>query len=178
MTRESSLLILIRKAPSTQTSAWLIIKMAASHTPSYTSSNSKCQNTNWIHQRCCMIIWEMPTGKKNSQNWQVFYFFFFFFFFSVTTLLTKLKRSQIGLELTKPTFEQLNKSCLERKLPVDSWKSDEAIAMEEQGEHLTIFDLDHKKHHHLLRLLSSSQIAKNTQVTHIGKLHCTDAFVM
>ena len=107
-----------------------------------------------------------------------FIFFFFFFFFSVTTLLTKLKRSQIGLELTKPTFEQLNKSCLERKLPVDSWKSDEAIAMEEQGEHLTIFDLDHKKHHHLLRLLSSSQIAKNTQVTHIGKLHCTDAFVM
>ena len=49
------------------------------------------------------------------------------------------------MELTKPAFEQLNKSCLERKLPVDSWKSDEAIAMEEWGEHLMIFDLDHEK---------------------------------
>ena len=42
----------------------------------------------------------------------------------VQTLITKLKRSQIGLELTKPAFEQLNKSCLERKLPVHIWKLD------------------------------------------------------
>ena len=39
----------------------------------------------------------------------------------------------------------MNKSCLERKLSVDSWKLDEAIAMEEQGECLRIFDLNHEK---------------------------------
>ena len=49
------------------------------------------------------------------------------------------------MESTKPAFEQLNKSCLERKLPVDSWKLDEAIAMEERGERLRIFDLNHEK---------------------------------
>ena len=91
----------------------------------------------------------MPTGKKQSESASFFIQdnskFSYLFFFSVTTLLTKLKRSQIGLESTKPAFEQLNKSCLERKLPVDSWKLDEAIAMEEQGECLRIFDLNHEK---------------------------------
>jgi hypothetical protein len=48
------------------------------------------------------------------------------------------------LELTKPAFEQLNNSCLERKLPVHVWKSDEAIAMEERGEALRIFDINHE----------------------------------
>jgi hypothetical protein len=48
------------------------------------------------------------------------------------------------LESTKPAFEQLNKSCLERKLPVHVWKSDEAIAMEERGEALRIFDINHE----------------------------------
>lgn len=68
----------------------------------------------------------------------------FFFFFLVPTLLTKLKRSRIGLESTKPAFDQLNKSCIERKLPVNSWKLDEGVAMEERGERLRIFDINHE----------------------------------
>ena len=64
--------------------------------------------------------------------------------FRSQTLITKLKRSQIGLELTKPAFEQLNKSCMERKLPVHVWKLEEAIAMEERGEALRIFDINHE----------------------------------
>jgi hypothetical protein len=63
---------------------------------------------------------------------------------SVPTLLTKLKRSQIGLDSTKPAFDQLTISCIQRKLPVDSWKEAESLAMEERGERLKIFDLDHQ----------------------------------
>jgi hypothetical protein len=70
--------------------------------------------------------------------------YLFFIYILVPTLLTKLKRSQIGLESTKPAFEELTKSCVERKLPVDSWKLDECIAMEERGERLRIFDLNHE----------------------------------
>ena len=65
-----------------------------------------------------------------------------FFICIVQTLSTKLKRSQIGFESAKPAFKQLNKSCLERKLPVHIWKSDEATAMEERGEALRIFDIN------------------------------------
>lgn len=50
----------------------------------------------------------------------------------------------MGLESTKPAFDQLNKSCLERKLPVDTWKLDERLAMEERGESLSIFDVNHE----------------------------------
>lgn len=56
----------------------------------------------------------------------------------------KLKRSQIGLDSTQPAFEQLTKSCVERKLPVESWKLAEALAMKERGEMLKIFDVDHQ----------------------------------
>ena len=48
------------------------------------------------------------------------------------------------MESTKPAFDQLNASCLDRKLPVDSWKLAEGIAMEERGERLRIFDLNHE----------------------------------
>jgi hypothetical protein len=65
-------------------------------------------------------------------------------FFLVPTLLTKHKRSQIGLDSTQPAFDQLTKSCLQRKLPVESWKLAEGLAMEERGESLKIFDLDHE----------------------------------
>jgi hypothetical protein len=42
-------------------------------------------------------------------------------------------------------FIQLTNSCLQRKLPVEDWKSAEHLAMEERGERLKIFDIDHKK---------------------------------
>jgi len=63
----------------------------------------------------------------------------------VSTLLTKLKRSQVGIYSTKPAFEQLTDTCLERKLPVKSWRLGESLAMEERGESLRIFDLNHEK---------------------------------
>jgi hypothetical protein len=49
------------------------------------------------------------------------------------------------LDSTKPAFEQLTDSCLQRKLPVDRWKSAERSAMEERGESLRIFDINQKK---------------------------------
>src|ERR1700678_662621 len=66
-------------------------------------------------------------------------------FFSVSTLVTKYKRSEIGLDSTKPAFDELTKSCLKRKLPVQAWRSSEHLAMERRGEHLRIFDVKHKK---------------------------------
>ena len=66
-------------------------------------------------------------------------------FLLVPTLLTKLKRSQIGLDSTKPAFDQLTESCHQRKLPVESWALAEELAMVERGESLRIFDVNHKK---------------------------------
>ena len=63
----------------------------------------------------------------------------------VVTLITKLKQSQNGLISTQPAFEQLTKSCIWQRLLVDSWKHDEILAMEERGESLNIFDLNHEK---------------------------------
>ena len=51
----------------------------------------------------------------------------------------------MGLDSTKPAFDELTKSCLERKLPVEAWRSAEHLAMEERGERLKIFDVRHKK---------------------------------
>jgi hypothetical protein len=65
--------------------------------------------------------------------------------FSVPTLLTKLKRSHVGLDSTKPAFDQLTKSCIQRNLPVKSWISAESLAMEERGERLRIFDINYEK---------------------------------
>lgn len=65
--------------------------------------------------------------------------------FSVPTLLIKLKRSKTGLDSTQPAFEQLTESCLLRNLPVESWKHDEHLAMEERGERLNVFDINHRK---------------------------------
>ena len=67
------------------------------------------------------------------------------FVFLVSTLLTKLKRSRIGLGSTEPAFDQLTKSCVQRNLPVEAWRSAELLAMEERGESLRIFDINHKK---------------------------------
>jgi hypothetical protein len=67
------------------------------------------------------------------------------YIFSVATLLTKLKRSEIGLDSTQPGFEELTKSCHERNLPVDAWRSAERLAMEKRGEYLRIFDINHQK---------------------------------
>src|SRR5437016_3055211 len=93
----------------------------------------------------------MPTGRKQSelvsfsftQSDLVFYYHLNFFL--VPTLLTKLKRSETGLDSTKPAFEQLTNSCLERKLPVKSWRKAEQFAMEKRGEALRIFDVKHQK---------------------------------
>jgi hypothetical protein len=60
-------------------------------------------------------------------------------------MLTKLKRSQLGLDSTQPAFEQLTNTCLQRKLPVESWRAAELLAMEERGERLKIFDVNHTK---------------------------------
>lgn len=68
-----------------------------------------------------------------------------FFFFLVSTLLTKLKRSRVGIDSTKPAYEELTNSCQLRKLPVEDWRKAEALAMEERGENLGIFDITHKK---------------------------------
>ena len=38
----------------------------------------------------------------------------------------------------------MTKSCIQRKLPVESWASAEGLAMEERGERLRIFDLNHE----------------------------------
>jgi hypothetical protein len=65
--------------------------------------------------------------------------------FLVLTLLKKLQRSQIGLDSTRPAFEELTKACQQRKLPVDVWESDERLATEERGDQLSIFDLNHQK---------------------------------
>jgi hypothetical protein len=45
----------------------------------------------------------------------------------------------------RPAFEQLTETCLKRNLPVQTWRLAEALAMEERGEHLSIFDINHKK---------------------------------
>jgi hypothetical protein len=66
-------------------------------------------------------------------------------FLLVPTLLTKLKRSEVGIDSTRPAFEQLTQSCLLRNLPVDSWRVDEARAMTKRGENLGIFDLNYNK---------------------------------
>jgi len=63
----------------------------------------------------------------------------------VQTLLTKLKRSQVGLDSTQPAFEQLTDTCKNRNLPVNSWRLAESLAMEERGESLRIFDINHEK---------------------------------
>jgi hypothetical protein len=49
------------------------------------------------------------------------------------------------LDSTKPAFEQLTASCLQRKLPVDVWRSAENLAMQERGDRLKFFDVKHKK---------------------------------
>ena len=45
----------------------------------------------------------------------------------------------------QPAFEQLINTCLQRKLPVESWRSAKHLAMEERGEKLRIFDINHGK---------------------------------
>jgi hypothetical protein len=39
----------------------------------------------------------------------------------------------------------LTNTCLQRNLPVDSWRAAELLAMEERGEKLRIFDVNHTK---------------------------------
>jgi hypothetical protein len=57
----------------------------------------------------------------------------------------------------------LTKSCLQRKLPVESWKLAEGLAMEERGEHLKIFDLDHENAPSLAEItLKLTDIKDNT----------------
>jgi hypothetical protein len=63
----------------------------------------------------------------------------------VPSLLTKLKRCQVGLDSTQPAFDELTKSCIKRKLPVEAWRSSELFAMEERGDELKIFDVNRKK---------------------------------
>ena len=73
------------------------------------------------------------------------FYYLIYCFILVSTLLTKYKRSQNGLDSTQPAFDQLTKSCLDRNLPVQTWRSAEHLAMEERGNHLRIFDISHNK---------------------------------
>jgi Kyakuja-Dileera-Zisupton transposase len=82
---------------------------------------------------------------KSFIDQKVISFWFSKFSISVSTLITKLKRSQIGLVSTKPAFEQLTESCLQRNLPVEEWTLAADEAMEERGEKLSYFDLNHEK---------------------------------
>jgi hypothetical protein len=66
-------------------------------------------------------------------------------FFLVSTLLTKYRRSQTGLDSTQPAFNELTKSCLQRNFLIKTWRSSEHLAIEKRGEHLRIFDIKHKK---------------------------------
>ena len=95
------------------------------------------------------ILSEDHKYALGTWNWQVSFcsrwFLIIILFFLVSTLLTKQKRSQIGLDSTEPAFNQLTKLCLKRNLPVKAWRSAEHLAMEERGEHLKIFDVNHKK---------------------------------
>jgi hypothetical protein len=89
----------------------------------------------------------MPTGKKQLESVSDLcrrILSTLICFILVPTLLTKLRRTQIGLDSTQPAYDQLTESCIQRKLPVNSWASAECLAMEERGEQLKIFDLDHK----------------------------------
>ena len=91
----------------------------------------------------------MPTGKKllelvSFSALNMFYYFIYCFIL-VSTLLTKLKCSQDGLDSTQPAFDQLTKSYLQRNLPVETWRSAEHLAMKERGNHLRIFDISHDK---------------------------------
>ena len=47
----------------------------------------------------------------------------------------------------QPAFEQLTNTCLQQKLSVESWRSTKCLAMEERGEKLRIFDINHRKAH-------------------------------
>jgi len=49
------------------------------------------------------------------------------------------------LDSTRPAFEQLTKSCLDRNLPVALWRSAEHLAVEERGKTLEIFDVNYEK---------------------------------
>jgi hypothetical protein len=49
------------------------------------------------------------------------------------------------LESTEPAFKELTNSCIKRNLPVKAWSSAEALAMEERGDGLRIFDINHQK---------------------------------
>ena len=71
--------------------------------------------------------------------------YFTYHFLLVPTLLTKYKRSQDGLDSTQPAFDELTKSCLQRNLPLEAWKSAEELAMKKRGKHLKIFDISHEK---------------------------------
>ena len=69
----------------------------------------------------------------------------YYFIILVPTLLTKLKRSQVGLDSMQPAFEQLTNTCLQQKLPVKFWRSTKHLAIEERGEKLRIFDINQRK---------------------------------
>jgi len=51
----------------------------------------------------------------------------------------------MGLDSTRPAFEQLTEACHRRKLPVEAWRSEEHLATEERGERLKFFDINHQK---------------------------------
>jgi hypothetical protein len=56
------------------------------------------------------------------------------------------QKKSTGLDSTRPTFEHLTNTCLQlKKLLVESWRSAELLAMEERGERLKIFDVNHTK---------------------------------
>ena len=90
----------------------------------------------------------MPTRKK---LWELVSFSaltmgsLHILFLLVPTLLTEHKHSQDGLDSTQPAFDELTKSCLLQKLPIEIWKSAEHLAMKNRGNQLRIFDISHEK---------------------------------
>jgi hypothetical protein len=73
------------------------------------------------------------------------------------------------LASTEPAFEELTKTCLQRNLPVETWRSAERSAVEKRGKKLSIFDVNHKKAPTLaeitLRLTDEKNESKNS--THL-----------
>lgn len=65
------------------------------------------------------------------------------------------------MDSTKPAFEELTKSCVQRKLPVEVWRAAERLAMEERGEKLGIFDVKHEKAATLAEI--SLRLTENTE---------------
>jgi hypothetical protein len=65
----------------------------------------------------------------------------------------------------------LTKTCVQRKLPVESWKSAEGLAMQERGELLKIFDVDQKNAPSLAEITLKLTDTKDDANNHSNVVH-------